>query len=61
MGGSAQLQSVIALPAVDLTTQLISTAPPSIFTHPAPGRATPTTSAAAAKARIFNVSPKTGA
>ena len=36
--GSAQPQSVIALPARDRITQLISTAPPSISTH-APARA----------------------
>src|SRR5262245_4721363 len=35
MEGEAHPQSVIALPAFDLTTQLISTAPPSIFTQAA--------------------------
>jgi hypothetical protein len=35
MDGSAQPQSVMALPVVDRITQLTSTAPPSIFTHAA--------------------------
>src|SRR5262245_51840863 len=35
IGGEAHPQSVMALPASDLTTQLISTAPPSIFTQAA--------------------------
>ncbi|HTB61052.1 MAG TPA: hypothetical protein VLC06_24455 [Polyangia bacterium] len=33
IAGSAQLQSVIPLPLGEMTTQLISTAPPWIFTQ----------------------------